>query len=133
MFETFDVHVMYVAIQAASTLGTMMISGDGVSHTVPIYDGYALHHAILRLTGRFIEQEYSFTAAAEREIVRDIGSDYDTEPKSNAEETYVFPDRNIITVGAEPFHCVAVLLQPGFRWYRSQRIPRHFYPEQHEV
>ena len=45
----------------------------------------ALHHAILRLTGRFIEQEYSFTGAAQREIVRDIGSDYDTEPKSIAD------------------------------------------------
>ena len=104
---------MYVAIQAASTLGTMMISGDGVSHIVPIYDGYALHHAILRLTGRFIE--------------------HDTEPKSNTEETHVFPDRNIITVGAGRFHCVAVLLQPGSHLYRSQRFPRHFSPVQHEV
>ena len=73
MFETFYVPFMYVAIQTALATGTMKISGDGVSHTVPIYDaiydGYALHHAMLRLADRDLaERGYSFTATAEREI-----------------------------------------------------------------
>jgi actin beta/gamma 1 len=143
MFETFNVPAMYVCIQAVLSLyasgcttGCVLDSGVGVSQAVPVYEGYVLPHAIVRLDLAgddltdymmkiLTERGYSAATTADlnREVVRDlkerltyIALDFDSEIKtaaesSSIEKSYELPDGSVITVGNERFRCPEVLFQ----------------------
>jgi len=139
MFETFEVPAVYVAIQAlmalyasGRTTGIVLDCGDGVSHTVPIYEGFTFNHAVgrLDLAGRDItdylvklltEKGVQLQTSSQRQIVRDlkeklcyVAEDYNSEfNKKGLDAKYTLPDGNIVNVSTERFRCAEPLFQPS--------------------
>lgn len=90
LFETFNVPALYTSIQAVLSLyasgrttGIVLDSGDGVSHAVPVYEGFSMASSIRRIdvAGRDVTEYlqlllrksgYVFHTSAEKEVVRMI-------------------------------------------------------------
>ncbi|KAL0365963.1 UNVERIFIED_CONTAM: actin [Sesamum radiatum] len=132
MFETLNVPAMNIALPAVlalygsgRTTGVVLECGDGVCNAVPIYNGFALPHAIMRLdlAGRDLtdylmniltERGYMFDTNLEREIVCDVKEklayvalDFEQELETTAknssavEKSYELPDGQVFSIGAE--------------------------------
>jgi len=152
MFETFTVPAFYVQIQAVLSLyssgrttGIVVDSGDGVTHTVPIYEGYNLPHAVLRLdiAGRDLtewcqtllqDSGCPFTTSAELEIVRDIkeklcfvAEDYEATLAASADgneytKEYELPDGTLIKVNEARFKTPELLFKPELHGVEADGI-----------
>jgi actin-related protein 2 len=144
MFEKYRFKGAYVAIQAMLTLyaqglltGVVVDSGDGVTHIVPVYEGFALPHLTKRIdvAGRDIThylirlllyRGYAFNRTADFETVRQIkeklcyvGFDIDMENRLSQDttvlvESYTLPDGRVIKVGRERYVAPEALFHPGF-------------------
>jgi len=143
MFEKYNFKSCYIAIQAVLVLyaqglltGVVVDSGDGVTHIVPVYEGFALPHLTRRLdvAGRDVTKYlikllqlrgYYFNRTADFETVRQIkeklcyvGYDMEIERRLALETTilvspYTLPDGRTIKVGAERFEAPECLFEPS--------------------
>lgn len=143
MFESFHVPFLYIGIQAVlalyasgRTTGLVIDSGEGVTHAVPTYEGFAVPHAIPRipLAGADLNlyfQEllkkigYSFTTPDDmdavawlKEKVCQVAIDYEASIKEASEtkaleRKEVLPDGNtVVIVNHERCQVPEVLFQP---------------------
>lgn len=143
MFETYSFAASNVSIQAMLTLyaqglltGVVVDTGDGVTHVVPVYDGFVPQNLIRRLdvAGRHITQYlikllllrgYAFNRTADFETVRQIkekfcyvANDINNERKLALEttcliENYTLPDGRVIKIGRERFEAPEALFNPS--------------------
>merc|ERR1712057_23629 len=120
MFETFNTRRFYVAIQAVLSLyasgrttGVVVDCGDGVSYTVPIYEGYSMPHAIQRITlATSAEKE---TAKKMKEELCYVAEDYDAEMADFQDKTKKFemPDGTSVEVHAQQIRCPELMSKPA--------------------
>jgi len=145
MFESFQVQGLYVAIQAVLSLysngrttGLVCDSGDGVTHTVPVYEGFSIPHAVKKnyIAGRAITEHMvnllSMDGISEQggtsawmQIVRKIKEDLcfvsldlEEDKKKGAESTelqknYELPDGQTVAVNTPRFMAPEALFNPG--------------------
>jgi actin-related protein 2 len=143
MFETYGFGACNVSIQAMLTLyaqglltGVVVDTGDGVTHVVPVYDGFVPQNLIRRLdvagrhvTNYFIKllllRGYAFNRTADFETVRQIkekvcyvAHDITMERKLAQEttclmENYTLPDGRVIKIGRERFEAPECLFNPS--------------------
>lgn len=160
LFETFNVPALYTSIQAVLSLyasgrttGIVMDSGDGVSHAVPVYEGFAMPSSIRRIdvAGRDVTEYmqtllrksgYVFHTSAEKEVVRMIKEKVSyvaADPKKEEKEwsggktgetkvvEYVLPDGQKLKVsGAVWAQGTAFVLTRDFRLVLSDFEPLRF-------
>lgn len=132
---TFEVQALLALFCEGLTTGLVMDSGDGVSHTIPVSDGYVLDDYVKRLNvaGSHVTEYlgklllisgYSFNSSSDYEILRNIketacyvANDIDRDRKLCREtcvinKEYRLPDKTKIVIGRERFEAAECLFNP---------------------
>ena len=136
MFESFQVPALYLGLQAVlawwstSPRGASLVidSGDGVTHIVPVLEGFAVSHGIQRFDvagadlTRYLmrclhESGHDFVTSAKVDTIKDIkeklcyvASDFYHQTEDVA--SYELPDSRVIKVGSPRFKAPEALFRP---------------------
>jgi centractin len=149
-FETFNVPAFFTSIQAVLSLyasgrttGIVLDSGDGVTHAVPVYEGFSMPLAIRRIdvAGRDVTDAlqthlrkagYNLHTSAEKEVVRMIKekccfiamNPAKEEQQLKEQEEFKLPDGNTIKLGAERFRAPEILFNPDLHGLEYPGMPQ---------
>lgn len=158
LFETFDVPAFFIGNQAVLSLytsglttGVVLESGEGVTHAVPVYEGYSLPAAVCKgdIGGGDVTEymrdlmeirlNMQFTGIDGRRTIRDIKENLcyvalnfqaemtKSHTDSTIETNYTLPNGQVVTVGNERFRCPEALFQPSLMYSSAPSLPHLLY------
>mmetsp|Transcript_15696 Transcript_15696/g.26968 ORF Transcript_15696/g.26968 Transcript_15696/m.26968 type:complete len:376 (+) Transcript_15696:54-1181(+) len=146
LFETFNVPALFISVQAilslyasGRTTGMVLDCGDGTCSATPVYEGFALPHAIERIDigGRDVTRQlqrllrrsgHPFRTTAEFECVRRVKESLcyvaldvskaesglsDIADNDNGVQSYRLPDGRELTLTSERFRAPEILFRPS--------------------
>ncbi|KAJ7306423.1 hypothetical protein JRQ81_009772 [Phrynocephalus forsythii] len=149
MFEQFGVPALYLSVQAtlavyalARITGLVVDSGDGVTHTVPVYDGYCLAHGVVQLdlagkdiaehlTGLLWKSSYASLNRTMKNMVKDlkekfcyVASDPQQEPQEGPVKQVVkLPHGKSIKINFRLHQGPEILFQPKTVGVKAPGLP----------
>lgn len=156
MFETFNVKGFYLGVQAVlalfsigRTTGIVWDSGEGVSFSVPIYEGYGIPHATLRseISGMDITKHLQSVilsrgisaenikledAKTMKERICTVAYDYQAEEQRSQQGkinpiTVKLPNGTLFTYTNEGFKTAEILFQPSLAGVQADGINQLIY------
>jgi centractin len=139
-FETFRTPALFFApppvlslYSSGRTTGVVLDVGEGVTQCVPVYEGYALAHSVMRsdVAGRDVSRHMqlllrrsglNFTTTAEADFVKTMkeeacyvtpSASVDSTMEKQSRTQYQLPDGQAVTLSSERYQAPEILFNPS--------------------